>query len=49
MLGVSVGSAAPANNPAIAEAASQANLVSSVAGGYGRGWHRGSRGRCIPN
>lgn len=49
LLGMSAASAAAANNAAIAKASSQANLVISVAGGCGRGWHRGPRGRCIRN
>ena len=42
-------SAAPANGQAIAQAADQASSVTDVAGGCGRGWHRGPHGGCRRN
>jgi hypothetical protein len=42
-------SAAPANGHAIAQAADQASSVTDVAGGCGRGWHRGPHGGCRRN
>ena len=42
-------SAVPADGQAIAQAADQANSVTDVAGGCGRGWHRGPHGGCRRN
>jgi hypothetical protein len=46
LLGVTSGSAAPANGQAISQQADQSSLVTDVAGGCGRGWHRGPHGHC---
>ena len=42
-------SAAPASGSVIANAAEQTSSVVDVAGGCGRGWHRGWHGHCRPN
>ena len=42
-------SAAPAAGGPIAAAADHANVVIDVAGGCGRGYHRGPRGHCRRN
>ena len=49
VLGVSNALASAANGAAIAKAADETSQVVGVAGGCGRGWHRGPRGRCWRN
>jgi hypothetical protein len=46
---MSISSAAPANGAAIDQAAQQADQTMLVAGGCGRGRHRGPHGGCVPN
>ena len=48
LIGMAGASAAPANGQAIAQAAAHSSIVTNVAGGCGRGWHRGPRGGCRP-
>ena len=48
-LGASNALASPANGAAIAKAADETSQVVAAAGGCGRGWHRGPRGRCWRN
>jgi hypothetical protein len=48
-LGASNALASAANGAAIAKAADETSQVVAVAGGCGRGWHRGPRGRCWRN
>ena len=48
-LGASSALASPANGAAIVKAADQTSQVVAVAGGCGRGWHRGPRGGCRRN
>jgi hypothetical protein len=49
LLGAVGASAAPANGQAISQMADQASSVVDVAGGCGRGWHRGPHGHCRRN
>jgi len=49
MLGSGGASAVPANGAAILQASDQTGQVIAVAGGCGRGWHRGPRGGCRRN
>jgi hypothetical protein len=48
-LGASSALASPANGAAIVKAADETSQVVAVAGGCGRGWHRGPRGGCRRN
>ena len=48
-LGASNALASAANGAAIAKAADETSQVVTAAGGCGRGWHRGPRGRCWRN
>jgi hypothetical protein len=48
LMGVATASAVPASSKAISQTADNSSLVTKVAGGCGRGWHRGPRGRCVP-
>ena len=48
LVGIAGASAVPANSQAISQIADHSSQVTKVAGGCGRGWHRGPRGRCIP-
>lgn len=49
LLAAAGASAAPANGPAIAQQADHSSVITDVAGGCGRGWHRGPRGGCRRN
>jgi hypothetical protein len=49
MVGSIGASAAPANGPAIAQAAGHTSDITQVRGGCGRGWHRGPHGGCRRN
>jgi hypothetical protein len=49
LFGIGSSSAAPANGQAIAGIAGQSSQVIHVAGGCGRGWHRGPHGHCRRN
>jgi hypothetical protein len=42
-------SAAPANGQAISQLADHSSNITDVAGGCGRGWHRGPHGHCRRN
>jgi hypothetical protein len=48
-LGASSALAGPANGAAIVKAANDTSQVVTMAGGCGRGWHRGPRGGCRRN
>ena len=49
LIGSVAASAAPANGQAMAQAVKQTDQITPVAGGCGRGWHRGRYGHCRPN
>lgn len=49
LFGIGSSSAAPVSGQAIAGLASQSSQVIHVAGGCGRGWHRGPHGHCRRN
>jgi Spy/CpxP family protein refolding chaperone len=50
LFGLSAASAAPASGQAtISQLAGQSSQVIQVAGGCGRGWHRGPHGHCRRN
>ncbi len=49
LIGVAGASAAPAGGQPIAQAADHVSSTIDVAGGCGRGWHRGPHGGCHRN
>jgi hypothetical protein len=49
LLGTMGASAAPANGQAISQLADHSSNITDVAGGCGRGWHRGPHGHCRRN
>jgi len=49
LMGIAGASAAPANGQAISRIADQANQITKVMEGCGRGWHRGPHGHCRRN
>jgi hypothetical protein len=48
-IGMAGASATPANGNAMLQSADQSSVVTQVAGGCGRGWHRGPHGHCRRN
>ncbi len=49
LIGIAAASAVPATNHAMSQVADHSSNITLVAGGCGRGFHRGPRGGCIPN
>ena len=48
LMGIAAATAVPANSKALSQIAGHSSLVTQVAGGCGRGFHRGPGGHCIP-